>query len=114
MKVKGEWERIPGWWLDDLASPDKKRFIATHYGWDQVRERVKEIAKGRCELNLSEHCAGATLYLDTHHRRGRGTGGSKRDDRIWIVGVRNLKAVCRPCHDLAKIETKLEVFGVTA
>lgn len=114
MKIKGEWEGIPGWWLDDPQSPDGKRFIATHYGWDQIKERVKEVAHARCELNLSADCAGYTQYLDTHHRRGRGTGGSKRDDRIRINGIRNLLAGCRVCHDLAKIETKAEVFEVTA
>lgn len=109
MKTKGDWEGIPGFWLDDSVSPDGKRFIATHYGWDKVKERVKTIANGRCELNLAADCQGSTFWLDTHHRRGR--GGGKRDDRIFISGKRNLIAGCRACHDLAKIETKQEVFG---
>lgn len=112
MKIRGEWNGIPGFWIDDPQSPDGKRWIATHYGWDRVKERVKEIANGRCELNLSENCQGANYWLDTHHRRGR--GGGKRDDRITILGKRNLMACCRTCHDSAKIETKEEVFGVTA
>jgi hypothetical protein len=111
MKRAGKWEDVPGVWIDDPASPDGVRFVASHYGWEKIRTRVKEIAKGRCEINLSENCAGRTYWLDTHHRRGRGTGGSKRDDRIVIMGKRNLLATCRPCHDLAKIETKEEVFG---
>jgi hypothetical protein len=114
MKFKGEWERVPGWWIDDPASPDGKRFIATHHGWELIQKRVKELANNRCELNLASDCAGHTLYLDTHHRRGRGSGGSKRDDRIWILGIRNLKSACRPCHSLAKIETKTEVFEAIA
>jgi hypothetical protein len=109
MKVPGEWEGIPGFWLDDPASPDGKRWIATHYGWEKVCQRVKALCQGRCELNLSDNCSIRSHWLDTHHRRGR--GGGKRDDRIWILGVRALKAACRPCHAIAKIETLEEVFG---
>jgi hypothetical protein len=108
VNVKGEWEGIPGHWLTDPQSPDGRRFIATHYGWDKVQARVRDLCGSRCEMNLSEYCQGRTQWLDTHHRRGR--GGGKRDDRIYILGKRNLLGVCRPCHDLAKIESKAEVF----
>lgn len=109
MKVKGTWDGIPGWWIDDPASPDGKRWIATAYGWDKITERVKQEANFRCQLNLADDCQGQTQWLDTHHRRGR--GGGKRDDRITILGVRNLKAACRDCHQIAKIERKDEVYG---
>ncbi len=110
MKVKGTWDGIPGWWIDDPASPDGKRWIATAYGWDKITERVKQEANFRCQLNLADDCQGRqTQWLDTHHRRGR--GGGKRDDRITILGVRNLKAACRDCHQIAKIERKDEVYG---
>lgn len=110
MRIKGDWESIPGDWIDDPQSPDGKRWIASRYGWEKIQQRTKEVAHGRCELNLAIDCSGATIYLDTHHRRGRGTGGSKRDDRIWILGKRNLLAGCRQCHDLARIERKEEIW----
>ena len=109
MRLKGEWEGIPGHWLRDSQSPDGQRFIATHYGWERIRDRVKELAHGQCELNIAEDCQPRTYWLDTHHRRGR--GGGKRDDRIVILGKRNLVACCRQCHGLATIETREEVFG---
>jgi hypothetical protein len=43
MRLKGEWEGIPGHWLRDSQSPDGQRFIATHYGWERIRDRVKEL-----------------------------------------------------------------------
>ena len=110
MKWKETWEGVPGFYVDDPQSPDGRRWIATHWGWGIVQERVKELAHNRCELNLAIDCAGVTRYLDTHHRRGRGAGGAKRDDRIVILGKRNLLAACRSCHDLAKIERKEEIW----
>jgi hypothetical protein len=109
MKTKGDYEGFPGWWIDDPASPDGKRFIATHYGWDLIKERVKQEANFRCQLNLSENCQGRSQWQDVHHRRGR--GGGKRDDRITILGRRNLLCCCRCCHSLAKIERKDEIYG---
>lgn len=109
MKVSGYYEGVPGHWLDDPASPDGRRWIATAYGWEKIQERVKQECQSRCELNTSEHCQGHSQWLDIHHRRGR--GGGKRDDRIWILGKRNLKACCRACHQLARIERKEEVFA---
>jgi hypothetical protein len=112
MRVKGDWEGISGFWIDDPQSPDGQRWIATAHGWTKVQARLRELANGKCELNLSEDCMGAhDPWPDSHHRRGRGTGGSKRDDRIVISGKRNLLLTCRPCHQLAKIETKAEIFG---
>ena len=112
MKRSEHWEGIPGWMLDDPTSPDGKRWIATGYGWDKIIARVKADANYRCQLNISEHCQGTSQWLDVHHRRGR--GGGKRDDRIYIVGKMNLLACCRNCHQIARIETKEEVYGDTA
>jgi hypothetical protein len=111
MRIKNSWQGIPGYWYDDAASPDGKRWIATREGWKRIQEKVRGLASGRCELRTSANCIGVSLSLDIHHRLGRGMGGGKREDRIFVVGVRILKACCRPCHDQAKIETKEEVFG---
>jgi hypothetical protein len=112
IKEKGDWEGCPGEWITDPHSPDGKRFIASQFGWAKIQARMRDESKGKCELGLSGACPGRTEWLDVHHRRGR--GGGKRDDRIWVDGMRNLLAVCRPCHSIARIELKGEVYGYSA
>ena len=107
MKIKGTWHGIPGYWIDDQASIDGRRWIATHYGWEKIQALVKQEAQGRCELNLSDNCASATQWGDTHHVYGR--GGGKREDRLQVEGIQMLKFACRSCHEIAKIERRLPV-----
>ena len=95
MKEAGQWEGVPGHWLDS-----NRRFIATKYGWRMVVARLRKLADNRCE-NCGCRCQG-----DPHHRYGR--GGGKRDDRIWKDGRRNLLLLCRLCHDTAVIERRYD------
>lgn len=104
MKVRGEWNGIPGYWHDDKYSPDGKRWIATQYGWTRVQALVKETAQNRCQLANTADCAGRTQWGDTHHIYGR--GGGKRDDRLTVAGRPNLAYACRPCHNEAKIKRR--------
>lgn len=100
MKIKGLWEGIPGFWIDDPQSPDGRRWIATHYGWELIQKKLKERARERCELVISDNCQLRTQWGDAHHVYGR--GGGKRDDRLSM-----LKYACRNCHAIAKIERRL-------
>jgi hypothetical protein len=49
------------------------------------------------------HCEACGLAihgrLDPHHRKARGAGGVHRDAAPIAHDVRNLLALCRPCHD---------------
>jgi hypothetical protein len=104
MKIRGEWKfgdvSIPGFWIDDVASPDGKRFVATDHGWDKLRAAKCAVALSRCTLRI-KGCQFWT-YLDSgelHHtgKHGRGHGGSWRDDRetAWT---------CQSCHQKAERE----------
>jgi len=96
IRERGKWEGCFGHWIGD-------RWVATKAGWEKVRRRLAEKANFRCE-----HCGRILLYSgDAHHRRGRGAGSAKRDDRIELPdGTRNLIYLCRECHSEQAIERK--------
>lgn len=95
MKLAGDWQGAPGYWLDQ-----NRRFVATKGGWKIICNRLRKLAENHCE-NCGHSCHG-----DAHHRYGR--GGGKRDDRIWRDGRRNLLLLCRLCHDTAVIERRYD------
>ena len=91
MKIKGEFEfagvSIPGHWIGS-------RFIATKYGWKLLRIAKCREAKELCQLNHFGCLLRATLESgELHHTdpRGRGMGGSRRNDV-------ETKWACKPCH----------------
>jgi len=99
IKVKGtiefDGEKIPGHWIDDPASPDQKRFVATKHGYRKLRIAKCHAALQRCTLQGPGCRIKAPFHAgELHHTgpHGRGSGGSWRDDRhtVWT---------CRPCHD---------------
>ena len=81
MKVKGQYEGIPGHWLGE-------RFIASNYGWQKLRKLVRERAENRCQ-----ECGAFTPFGEVHHQRLRGMGGGFRDDKL-----ENLIYNCAVCH----------------
>lgn len=105
MRIKGEWEGVPGFWIDDDYSPDGKRFVATHYGWEKIEARVKSDAREVCALHTSANCPGRTQWGDVHHVYGR--GGGKREDRPVVRGIVMLVYGCRPCHNEVRIKRRL-------
>lgn len=94
----GDWEGVPGEWVDDSTAIDGKRFLASRRGVTILRSRMREAAKGRCEW-----CRALTWFGDRHHVYGRGAGGGKREDRPWILAVQFVVWLCRECHEVAKI-----------
>lgn len=93
MKIKGSWEfggvSIPGYWLFDPYSADKKRFVCTKAGWMKLRSIKCREASGKCQLRLIGCPVDVPFDMgDLHHtgKHGRGIGGSWRDDRetVWI------------------------------
>jgi hypothetical protein len=61
---------------------------------DTARPLVRRRATGSCE-----GCGLVTDQLDVHHRQARGAGGVHGDAAQVANDVRNLLALCRPCHD---------------
>jgi hypothetical protein len=65
---------------------------------DQLRQSAalaRERSWGRCEgCGLPIHGR-----LDPHHRQARQAGGVHRAAAVIANDVRNLLALCRPCHD---------------
>lgn len=86
MKIAGHYRGIPGYWYGE-------RWVATLYGWNKIREIVRDFADNRCQ-----RCGLHTVLGDCHHRYGRGSG--KRDDRVFRPdGSPNLLYLCRRCHN---------------
>lgn len=93
-----EYQGIPGHILGGT------RWVATHYGWDRIKQLVREKFKWRCV-----YCNRYDRYGDAHHPYGR--GGGKREDRLeFPSGLPNLEYVCRDCHN--GLEIKRLPFGV--
>ena len=93
------WDGIPGRWIDDSTALDGRRFVASDYGFNKLRARLRTLAQYRCEL-----CGRYCPRGDLHHVYGRGLSGGKREDR-WKVGTeRFLKYLCRICHEVQVIK----------
>ena len=62
-----------------------------------------EESSALCRARAWGHCEGCGLSItgrfDPHHRKARGAGGVHRDAAAIANDVRNLMALCRPCHD---------------
>lgn len=61
---------------------------------DKARKLVMARSWGKCE-----GCGVFGRLLDPHHRRARGAGGVHGAAAEIANDVRNLLALCRPCHD---------------
>jgi 5-methylcytosine-specific restriction endonuclease McrA len=84
----------------DVEETKDGRVILRGNAYKKMRLKLKGIAQGRCE-KCGKHCENG----DADHVRGRGAG--KRDDRIFIDGVRNLQYLCRPCHSGKHVPEKV-------
>lgn len=62
-----------------------------------------EVSRALARARAWGHCEGCGLpthgRLDPHHRKARGAGGVHRLAAVVANDVRNLLALCRPCHD---------------
>ena len=67
------------------------RVILHGNAYTKMKAKLRQIAGGTCEK-----CGIYSTQGDVHHPNGR--GGGKRDDRIFVNGVRNLFYWCRSCH----------------
>lgn len=97
--MKGEWEGIPGEWIDDATAIDGRRFVAAPYAIREMRHRMRLAAKNRCE-----YCMDWAYHGERHHVFGRGMGGGKKEDRPVVAGVRFVLWTCRTCHDQQSIK----------
>jgi hypothetical protein len=75
----------------DIDVQKDGRVILRGVAYRKMRLKLKGLAKGMCE-ECGTHCENG----DVHHPNGR--GGGRRDDRIFVDGIRNLFYWCRECH----------------
>jgi hypothetical protein len=75
----------------DIDVQKDGRVILRGVAYAKMKRKLGELAEYRCE-NCGEH----TIIGDVHHPNGR--GGGRRDDRIYVDGIRNLFYWCRACH----------------
>lgn len=92
--MRGDWEGIPGQWIDDPTAIDGQRFVAAPVAIHKLRERMRFFAKNRCEF-----CLQFAYHGERHHVFGRGIGGGKKEDRPVVLGVRFVLWTCRTCHE---------------
>jgi hypothetical protein len=92
----GKWAVVNGvQFIPDLTNPRGRREIClTDAAWARAQAAIRLRSKGICE-----RCPALAPEGDSHHIRGRGAG--KRDDHPDA-----LLNLCRPCHNIAKIERK--------
>lgn len=70
------------------------RVILRGLAYSKMKAKLRAMAGGCCEL-CHRRCSDG----DVHHLgAGRGLGGGKRDDRIFVDGTRNVMYACRECH----------------
>lgn len=64
-------------------------------------ERARRLAKARAQgpTGMCEGCGKWGMPLDPHHRQARGAGGVYGAAAETANDVRNILALCRPCHD---------------
>lgn len=89
--------------------PDGREVCYTQKAWDRRREECFErdgflcqcigdcfshSYRGKCNAMLSLHSENnGAVVGDAHHKKTRGHGGGRRDDRLS-----NLESFCRNCH----------------
>jgi nucleoside-diphosphate-sugar epimerase len=87
----------------DIDIQKDGRVILRGNAYRKMKEKLRAMAGHRCEL-CGELCANG----DVHHLgSGRGLGGGKRDDRIFVDGTRNVLYACRECHSGKHIPAKV-------
>lgn len=69
------------------------REILSKEDWDRRRYEVWERQNGICANVECGKYIPFGLWWHTHHKKARGLGGSKRDDRL-----ENLEGLCASCH----------------
>src|SRR5216684_1878653 len=91
---------LPGRFLQDPASPDGLRWIATRESGRVIRKLVCEMANARCELKTSPQCLkwAPLRNGDPHHVHHKKMGGANTEDRIWVNGERVRICTCKNCH----------------
>ena len=72
--------------------------------YHRMRVALGELAQWKCEL-CGKYTGLGSGEVD--HIALRGMGGAKRDDRIMVEGKRQLRWVCRPCHDGRHVPPKV-------
>lgn len=92
--MKGDWEGIRGQWIEDPTAIDGQRFVCAPGEICEMRERMRCLAKNKCEF-----CTNLAYSGERHHVYGRGFGGGKREDRPIVLGVRFVLWTCRVCHE---------------
>jgi hypothetical protein len=65
---------------------------------DKARALARARAYGLCEGCRQSYGRG----LDPHHRKARGSGGVHRTAAVIANDIRNILALCRPCHDMTE------------
>jgi hypothetical protein len=68
--------------------------------YTKMKNKLRDLAENKCE-----ECGRFDTQGDAHHQRGRGAG--KRDDRIFVDGVRRLFYLCRKCHSGRHVPDKI-------
>ena len=98
---KGKSYALPGRWLVDPEAHDGKRWIAAPQAKPLIRQIVRELADGRCEMHLNAQCWRWTPINAGHAHHGKHCkmGGAHTDDRIWNEAGERLRFwVCPSCH----------------
>lgn len=76
------------------------RIILRGMAYRKMKAKLRELAEDKCE-----RCGKFTMQGDVEHVHKRGAG--KRDDRIFVDGVRNLIYLCRQCHAGRHVPSKV-------
>lgn len=102
--------RVPKFLCDDgvYRFPDKREVCddKSKKGRDEYQRRKLEMWERqgkRCALQITDICKQKQGRwpkdeIQFDHQDGRGSGGSKRDDRVWIDGKPVSAAVCPWCN----------------
>jgi hypothetical protein len=83
----------------DIDVQGDGRVILRGNAYRKMKVKLRTLANGRCEK-----CGAYVMQGDVEHINGR--GGGRRDDRIFVKGVRNLLYLCRPCHHWRHTDAK--------
>jgi hypothetical protein len=75
----------------DIDVQKDGRVILRGVAYSKMKKKLMTLALWTCE-----NCGLHTVDGDVHHPNGR--GGGRRDDRIFVDGIRNLFYWCRSCH----------------
>lgn len=65
--------------------------------YQQMRQLLCDLAGSHCEMHGCGKYTGLASG-QVHHIIHRGMGSAKRDDRVFVAGVRQLMWLCPACH----------------